>query len=48
MKRSCFSLSPDFSADNAPVARQAQDAMVGTFLLAITVAVALFGTIWFG
>ncbi|HEX3430280.1 MAG TPA: hypothetical protein VHT03_05285 [Rhizomicrobium sp.] len=47
MKRCCFSLSPAYSAHGAAAAAKPQQALLGTFLFAITIATALTGAIWF-
>jgi hypothetical protein len=47
MKRSSATFSPDFSRGGLVKTVDVQQAMLGTFLLAITIATALFGAIWY-
>jgi hypothetical protein len=47
MKQSNFTLSPDYSRGSLVETVNAQQAILGTFLLAITIATALCGAIWY-
>jgi hypothetical protein len=46
MKRNCFTLSPNYSRGQSVGVIDGREELVGTFLLAITVATLLSGAIW--
>jgi hypothetical protein len=47
MKRSSFTFSPDYARASLVETANGQQAILGTFLLAITIATTLFGAIWY-
>jgi len=47
MKRCNFTLSPDYARDSLVETVNGQQAILGTLLLAITIATALSGAIWY-
>lgn len=48
MKRSCFTMIDEFGGDSRAVAIVAEPAIGWTMMFAVTLAVVVFGAIWFG
>lgn len=48
MKRSCITLSDDFCVDSHSLAMTVQAPLAWTMMVAVTLAVTVFGMIWYG